>query len=246
MKIIACYANKGGVGKPAAAANLSFALATSAKRTLLCDLDAQAAASFNFRVKLSKKLTEQSFFKDVEKFTKAIKASDYDNLDILAANMSFREFDSFPSRMRSPRSRLKQALATVKANYDLIELDCPPTMSALAENVFRAADVVVVLIIPTTLSQRAFQHLVDFFKENNLSTKKLHGFFSMVQRTKSLHDETMEAMRCKYPATSCARRSPLHPKSNEWACTGHRSWQPHPTAHPAKPIGPCARSSPYA
>lgn len=198
MKIIACYSNKGGVGKTATSVNLAFALAASGKRTLLCDLDPQGASSFYFRVKPSKKLTDTAFFKDVEKFTSAIRGSDYDNLDILPANMSFRDFDVFLSRMRNSRSRLKKALEAVKKDYDVIVLDCPPSISTLSENVFRSSDAILVPIIPTTLSQRTFEQLVEFFKQNKLPVQKLHGFFSMVQSVKKLHGETIDEMRRAY------------------------------------------------
>jgi chromosome partitioning protein len=198
MKIFACYSNKGGVGKTAAAVNLAYAFAASGKRTLLCDLDPQGASSYYFRVKPSRKLTDARFFEDVEKFTKSIRGSDYDNLDILPANMSFRDFDVFLSRMRDTRSRLKKALKAVKGDYDVILLDCPPNISTLSENVFRAADAILVPVIPTTLSQRTFEQLVDFFKANDLPLRKLHGFYSMVQGVKSLHGETIEAMNNAY------------------------------------------------
>ena len=209
MKIIACYANKGGVGKTAAAVNLAFATATSGQRVLLCDLDPQGAASFYFRIKPSKKLTEASFFEDVALFTHAIKASDYDNLDILPANKGFRDFDVLLSQMRAPKSRLKQALKAVDGDYDVIVLDCPPNLSTLSENIFRAADAVLVPIIPTTLSQRTFEQLFDFFKDRDLSTATLHGFFSMVQGTKSLHDETMTLMRMAYPSNILQTKIPF-------------------------------------
>lgn len=198
MKIIACYSNKGGVGKTATAVNLACALAASGKRTLLCDLDPQGAASFYFRVRPSKKLTEAGFFEDVGKFTKAIRGSDYENLDILPANLTFRDFDIFLSQLRDPRSRLKKALKAVKGDYEVILLDCPPNISTLSENVFRAADAIIVPVIPTTLSQRTFGQLVGFFHDNDLPIKKLHGFFCMVQGVKTLHCETMDAMNSAY------------------------------------------------
>ncbi len=195
MKIIACYSNKGGVGKTATAVNLAYAFAHAGFRTLLCDLDPQGASGFYFRVKPSKKLNEKRFFIDVEKFTKSIRGSDFDNLDVLPANMTFRDFDVFLARMKNSRSRLTKALKAVDSEYDVIVLDCPPNISTLSENVFKAAEHIVVPVIPTTLSERTFKQLVAFFQENKIGKKKLVPFFSMVQKRKSLHAETKKRMR---------------------------------------------------
>ncbi len=209
MQIIACYSNKGGVGKTATAVNLAYALAASGRRTLLCDLDPQGASGFYFRVKPSSKLTEARFFEDIERFTKAIRGSDYDNLDILPANMSFRDFDVFLSRMKNGRSRLKKALKAVKGDYDVVLLDCPPNISMLSENVFRASDAVVTPVIPTTLSRRTFEQLLEFFREHDLPTKKIHAFFSMVQGTKSLHGEMIGELAREHPARIMTTRIPF-------------------------------------
>ncbi|TRW95636.1 ParA family protein [Paracoccus sp. M683] len=199
MQIIACYSNKGGVGKTATAVNLAYAFAASGRRTLLCDLDPQGASGFYFRVKPSKKLVDAQFFEDDERFAKAIRGSDYDNLDILPANMSFRDFDVFLSRMKNGQSRLKKALKAVKADYDVVVLDCPPNISMLSENVFQAADAVVVPVIPTTLSRRTFEQLLEFFQASGLPETRIHAFFSMVQNIKSLHGETIAEMTAAYP-----------------------------------------------
>jgi chromosome partitioning protein len=198
MKIIACYSNKGGVGKTATSVNLAYASAMKGRSTLLCDLDPQGASGFYFRVKPSKKLQNKAFFKDVKGFLDAIRASDFDNLDLLPANLTYRDFDIFLSRMKNSRSRLTKALKELKSDYDVVILDCPPNISLLSENVFKTADKIVVPVIPTTLSVRTFEQLNDFFKENEYQRKKIMPFFSMVQNSKKLHKETMITLRKNY------------------------------------------------
>lgn len=198
MKIIACYSNKGGVGKTAASVNIAYAAARSGLRVLLCDLDPQGASGFYFRIKPSAKLKERAFFKDTDRFTNAIRATDFDNLDLLPANLSFRDFDIFLDRMKRSRSRLSKALKSVNNEYDLIILDCPPNISRLSENVFKTAELIVVPVIPTTLSERTLEQLYEFFKDNKYQRKKITPFFSMMQRGKKLHTQTAERLRKKH------------------------------------------------
>ncbi|KUF08866.1 ParA family protein [Pseudoponticoccus marisrubri] len=198
MKILACYSNKGGVGKTAAAVNVAYGLRRAGKRVLLCDLDPQGASSFYFRVKPSKKLKDARFFFDVARFTRAIRGSDFEDLDILPANMTFRNFDVFLSRMKNSRSRLQKALKKVGNEYDVVVLDCPPNISSLSENVFKASDAILVPIIPTTLSERTFEQLIEFFDEHDLPKKKILGFFSMAQASKKLHVGTIDKMKADH------------------------------------------------
>jgi len=198
MKIIACYSNKGGVGKTATSVNLAYVSAGRGYRTLLCDLDPQGASGFYFRIKPSKKLPDATLFEDVSKVASAIRASDYAGLDLLPANLTYRDFDIFLSRMKNKRSRLKKALQAIDNDYQVIILDCPPNISLLSENIFKVADKVVVPVIPTTLSVRTLQQLYAFFSDNKYEKKKILPFFSMVQLSKNLHRATMTTLQKEY------------------------------------------------
>lgn len=194
MKVIACYSMKGGVGKTATAVNLAYFAAKSGQRTLLIDLDPQGASSFYFRVKPSSKKWGERFFKAYKSLVKNIKASDFENLDIIPAHLSFRNFDAMLSDLKKRDNRLKRLLKGFRKEYDLVILDCPPSISYLSEAIFTASDVVLVPVIPTTLSERTFEQLILFFHENNFRSTKIVPFFSMVQAQKSLHKATMDAM----------------------------------------------------
>ncbi len=198
MKIVALYSIKGGVGKTASAVNLAYWAARSGQRTLLLDLDSQGASSFYFRVKSGdKKDWGKRFFKASSQLAKQIKASDFPGLDIIPAHLSFRNFDILLRDLGDKKNRLGKALDELKEEYDLIILDCPPTISQLAENIFSAADLVLVPVIPTTLSERTFDQLNEFFKEEDYKKKRLIPFFTMVDGRKQLHRVTAETMRKK-------------------------------------------------
>jgi chromosome partitioning protein len=198
MKVVACYSMKGGVGKTATAVNLSYWAAQSGLKTLLIDLDPQGASSFYFRVKPAAKKWAQRFFDAYESLVKNIKASDYDNLDIIPAHESFRNFDALLASFDKRKSRLKRVLKGFQDEYDLVVLDCPPSFSYLSESVFLASDLILVPVIPTTLSERTFEQLLGFFQEHDFAAKKLKPFFSMVQAQKSLHRATMDSMTQRY------------------------------------------------
>lgn len=189
---------KGGVGKTASAVNLAYLAAKSGLKTLLIDLDPQGASSFYFRVKPSSKKWSDRFFGAYEDLVKTIKASDFANLDIIPAHLSFRNFDAFLAGVKERKSRLKSILKGLSKEYDLIVLDCPPSISNLSEAIFVASNLILVPVIPTTLSERTFEQLLDFFDNNEYKKSKIVPFFSMVQSQKKLHRLTMESMNSKY------------------------------------------------
>jgi chromosome partitioning protein len=199
MKVLACYSSKGGVGKTAASVNLAHSAAKSGMRTLLIDLDPQGSSSFYFRVAPSTKKWATRLFDDAEELARHIKASDFPNLDIVPANLAFRTFDTQLAELSKSEQRLKRIFKGLRGEYDLVILDCPPSLGPLAEAVFVAADVVLVPVIPTTLSERTFEQLVAFFVDGGYPVERIAPFFSMVQARKTLHGSTMTAMRARHP-----------------------------------------------
>lgn len=187
MTTLALYSNKGGVGKTAGAVNLAFLAARSGKSTLICDLDPQSSATFYFRVKPRLKRKARGLAKAGKNINRSIKGTDYENLDLLPADFTHRNLDITFDRLKHSRHRLNSILEPLANEYDLIVLDCPPTINILAENIFNAADYLLVPLIPTTLSIRTHQQLLMFLAENRYGPERVYTFFSMVDGRKSMH-----------------------------------------------------------
>jgi cellulose biosynthesis protein BcsQ len=191
MAIIAVYNIKGGVGKTATSVNLSYMSAVSGNNTLLCDLDPQGSSSYYFRVQSKKKFTAELFLEGGSSLEQSIRGTDYEQLDILPADFSYRNLDITLNHMKKSRKRLKRILDPLTTEYRHIFLDCPPNITLLSENIFYAADMVLIPFIPTTLSMLSFTKLLDFFKKSGIDRKKLFVVFSMVEKKKKIHQDMM-------------------------------------------------------
>lgn len=187
MIVIACYNIKGGVGKTSTAVNLAYLASIEGMKTLIWDLDPQGAASFYFKVKpkikggISSILDKNS---DIEKY---IKGTDYENLDILPADFSYRHMDLLLGDAKKPQKKLRKILNQMADQYDYIFLDCPPSISLVTESVFYASDVLLIPTIPTTLSLRTLEQIIRFRDKHSLDNVKLLPFFSMADRRKLMH-----------------------------------------------------------
>ncbi len=191
MTTLALYSNKGGVGKTAAAVNLSYLAARTGAKTLICDLDPQSSATYYFRVKPKLKSGAKGFIKGGKHVFKSVKGTDYENLDLLPADFSLRNLDLTFDKLKRSKKRLKRILSPFKDEYDFIILDCPVTISILAENILNAVDYTLVPLIPTTLSVRTHKQLLSFCKKKKYDVAKIYTFFSMVDRHKKMHLELM-------------------------------------------------------
>jgi chromosome partitioning protein len=193
VRVIAVYNIKGGVGKTSTAVNLAHVSATQGRRTLLWDLDPQGAATYILRIKPRVKGGGEALIQSRRPLDAAIKGTDYDGLDLLPADFTYRHLDLLLDAEKKPTRQLSRLLKPLGDEYDDIYLDCPPSMSLLSENVLRAADIVLVPLIPTTLSLRTMDQLRDFVAGLSGHRPAVLGFYSMVDRRKRLHREVLDA-----------------------------------------------------
>jgi cellulose biosynthesis protein BcsQ len=201
VKVIAAYNFKGGVGKTAAAVNLAQLAADSGARTLLWDLDAQGAATWYFRVKPKVKGGGKALVQRKRELDDVVKGTDFEGLDLVPADFSYRHMDLYLDGTKKPQRRLARILKPLRKEYDWVILDCPPGAGLLFESIFEAVDALVVPVIPTTLSVRGLDQLdqLDRMLERAKVGAAVLPFCSMVDRRKKLHREVVEQLHQDRP-----------------------------------------------
>ncbi len=147
-RVIAIANQKGGVGKTTSAVNLAASLAAAEKRTLLVDADPQANATSGVGVERDRlRLTLYEVLLDNRPMTEVIRRSiHFPLLDVAPASRDLVgaevELVSRPHR----ESIMRRALESVRANYDYVLIDCPPSLGMLTLNMLTAADAVIIPI----------------------------------------------------------------------------------------------------
>ncbi len=201
MTVYATYNIKGGVGKTAAAVNLAYLSARDGHRTLLWDLDPQSAATYYFRIKPKVKGGGRKLVRGKSDLARRIRATDFEGLDLLPADFSYRNLDLYLDDQKKPERQLGRLLKPLRKEYDYIFLDCPPSISLVSESVFQAADALLVPMIPTTLSLRTSDQLRKHLSKRGPKKLAVFPFFCMVDRRKNLHKSICAAgSEMAYPA----------------------------------------------
>ena len=217
MKTLATYNIKGGVGKTAAAVNLAYLAARGGRRTLLWDLDPQGAASYLLRVRPRVKGGGKALISGKKALDQAAKPTEFDRLDLVPADLTYRNLDLVLDAAKKSTQRIARLLDPLEDDYDLAILDCPPGISLASENVLHAADVLLVPLIPATLSVRTLEQLTEFAAELEYPPA-LFPFFTMVDGRKRLHREVVDRLRAErkdlaatvIPALSVVEQMAVH------------------------------------
>ncbi len=169
-KIIAVVNQKGGVGKTTTAVNLTAALTEAGKRVLLCDFDPQANATSGLG--LDKRKLRHSVYDVVVNDTPvqdAIIRTQFGDVLPSTADLAGAavELISLPD----PNYRLSAALEQIKQNYDLILIDCPPSLEMLTVNALAAADGI---LVPVQCEYYALEGLTDLMTTLRMVKKRIN------------------------------------------------------------------------
>ncbi|OGC11821.1 hypothetical protein A3K48_04950 [candidate division WOR-1 bacterium RIFOXYA12_FULL_52_29] len=170
---------KGGVGKTTTTVNLASYLASFGKKILLVDIDAQSNASAGLGVDRSNlSLCLYNILIEGVNPQEAVLKSNIANLDVLPSTPRLAGAEVELVSMDPRETRLKEALATLKDQYDYLVIDCPPSLSLLTVNALTAADEV---IIPIQCEYYALEgisqltHTLELVRESLNPSLKIRG-----------------------------------------------------------------------
>ena len=167
MKVLALYQLKGGVGKTAAAFNLACLAAEAGVPTVLWDLDPQGAASFLAGNEAAPDAGKpKALWSGDAPIGQWVQATARPNLSLIPASLTSRHLDTW--LRKGSDGTLASLLAPLSEQFALCVLDCPPSLSHLAENVLQAADRVLLPVVPTPLSLRALRQVLHYGAEHGL------------------------------------------------------------------------------
>ena len=200
MQIVGVSNIKGGVGKTTTAVNLAFLAASTGRRTVLWDLDPQGAATYLLDGEANERASARKLVRGRRGLQEILAPTRFENLALLPADTSYRNFDIHMSAEKHPTRRLMMMAGPLQDHCDLLLLDCPPGISLLSENVLRAADAMVVPTLPAPLSLRMLEQLQSFVAAEGWSDLALLPFFSMVDRRRSLHQQVIAEARSRFPS----------------------------------------------
>ena len=169
-RIIAVVNQKGGVGKTTSAVNLTACLHDLGLKVLLCDFDPQANATSGFGI--SKKKIKYSVYDTIINDVNAREAVVSTKFgDVLPASADLAGAGVELVTIEQPHYRLATALKPLRDEYDLILIDCPPSLEMLTLNALAAADGI---LIPVQCEYYALEGLSDLMNTMRMVKRRIN------------------------------------------------------------------------
>lgn len=181
-QIIAVTNQKGGVGKTTTTINVAYNLAKEGSRVLLVDLDPQGNATSGLSVSKASSTTRDVLSKKVD-LNKAIQKTAYKGLSVLPTDAELATLETEIASAKDRAIRLKQVL--VDAEYDVVLIDCPPSLGLLTVNALTAANSV---IIPVQTEYYALEGLGQLLETMKLVRQALNPRLAILGVVMTMHN----------------------------------------------------------
>ena len=200
-KIIAMMNQKGGVGKTTSAINLAACLAVAEKKTLVIDLDPQGNGSISVGLDSAQYAACNIYHVLIgaSEMRDAIYKTELPCFDICPSDNNLSGAEIELVSMFARESKLKTAFETVRAAYDYIIIDCPPSLGLLTVNALNAADKFIVPMQTEYLAMEGLAQLLNTVRliKTSLNPQlEMEGILlTMFDARASLHKQVSEEIR---------------------------------------------------
>lgn len=194
MSVFAVYNSKGGAGKSTTAVNLAWTAALEGQPTLLWDLDPQGASSFLLQECQGLEHSAKKLLAGKRDWQEEVRPTAVGNLSLIPGDVSFRHWDLWLGEQDRGKKILNEWLKPLRQQFPVILLDCPPGITLLSENLFRAADAMVIPVVPSPLGLRTLDQVRSVLQKLDRQVPEVLPFLSMVDRRKAAHRGVAEAL----------------------------------------------------